>query len=188
MTDEVIPEGTPLAVNRAPPKPVPCPVPLKRAAIISDDGVYRYCAGRQWDTGLPFVSWIMLNPSTADAEVDDPTVRRCVEFSKRWGFGTLNIANLYALRATEPSKLRTYTGDPVGPRNDECIAQVCAAGSVIILAWGTGSYSGGRVAAVWEIIKALPVAKLCLGVTKDGSPRHPLYVRGDTRLSHWAVK
>jgi hypothetical protein len=162
------------------------PVPMRRAAIISDCGRFRYSLGRQWDLKRPGITWVMLNPSTADGETDDATIRKCVEFSRRWGFGCLNVVNLFALRATNPRLLLT-AADAVGPQNDEAISAVASVGSAIMLAWGTPSYAVARAAEVWQILVRLPIAKMCLGVTKNGSPRHPLYVPYDARVSHWRV-
>lgn len=95
-----------------PPVVDPGPAP-GRAAVLSPCGRYRYELTRRWAPG-PLVGWVMLNPSRADAHTDDPTVRRCVGFAHRWGYGGLIIRNLYALRATDPAALADHL-DPVGP-------------------------------------------------------------------------
>jgi hypothetical protein len=90
---------------------------MTATAVLSDCGTYRYRLGRRWAEG-PVDVWIMLNPSTADATVDDRTIRRCMEFSRRWGAGALVVGNLFALRATDPAELVRHP-DPIGPDNDE---------------------------------------------------------------------
>lgn len=143
-------------------------------ARISDCGQYRYSLLRRVGEGNPLV-WVMLNPSTADAFVNDPTIRRVMRFTKADGFGTAVVVNLFALRSPSPKALRGHA-DPVGPENDFVLWKHAQAGGPIICAWGAG---GGQRAA--EVLAGpLKGADLwCLGTTKDGSPRHPLYVRGD---------
>jgi hypothetical protein len=150
-----------------------------RSAVISEDGRYRYRLDRRWGHG-PRVVWIMLNPSTADAEQDDPTLRRITAFSRGWGFSALTVVNLYAWRATDPADLWTAS-DPVGPDNDFHIAEVCAT-SHVIAAWGAHARLD-RIAAVL----ALPGMDglRALAVTKTGQPRHPLYLRGDLTPQPW---
>jgi hypothetical protein len=154
-----------------------------RSAVISADGVYRYRLERCWRDG-DTVAWIMLNPSTADADTDDPTLRRITAFSRGWGFGRLIVANLYALRATDPGQLWTAP-DPVGPDNDRHIADAVSCHEVIV-AWGTNA-KPERVVQVLDVIGRQPgVGHLhCLGVTKSGAPKHPLYVAGNTPMTLW---
>lgn len=157
-------------------------VALTRSAVISDDGLYRYRLDRRWNSGAR-VAWIMLNPSTADAEQDDATIRRIRGFSQGWGFGALTVVNLYAWRATDPADLWTAP-DPIGPDNDRHIAEVCAT-SHVIAAWGAHARPD-RIAAVL----ALPGMDglRALAVTKTGQPRqprHPLYLRGDLTPQEW---
>jgi len=120
-------------------------VGVTRSAVISADGVYRYRLERRWTSG-PTVAWIMLNPSTADADTDDPTLRRISVFSRAWGFGRLIVANLYALRATDPAQLWTAP-DAVGPDNDRHVADAVSCHEVIV-AWGANAkpdYDGDAV-------------------------------------------
>lgn len=174
--------------------PAPAPsrlVPMRRGAIISECGKYRYALGRQWDELKPAITWVMLNPSTADADRDDPTIRRCVEFSARWGFGTLNVVNLFAFRATSPLELRTIKLDIIGPENDAAITESVAASSVCMLAWGTFAMPGmpARVADLYHrVLKPAAAVKMCIGATKNGSPRHPLYLAKDSRVMRWGLK
>jgi hypothetical protein len=150
-------------------------------AFISDCGTYRYALMRRWAEGWP-LRFVMLNPSTADASLDDPTIRRCTGFARREGYGALIVLNLYAYRATNPKVLVTCA-DPVGPHNDTILwAHLLAAAegpTPVVAAWGANA-KRERVAHVLGLRPS--VDWRCLGVTKDGQPRHPLYVRGDQPL------
>jgi hypothetical protein len=154
-------------------------VAFTRSAVISEDVRYRYRLDRRWGPG-PRVVWLMLNPSTADAEQDDATIRRIRAFSQGWGFSALTVVNLYAWRTTDPAGLWT-AADPVGPDNDRHIAEVCAT-SHVIAAWGAHARPD-RIAAVL----ALPGMDglRALAVTKTGQPRHPLYLRGNLTPQPW---
>jgi hypothetical protein len=105
-------------------------------ANLSPCGTYRYTLRRRWAEGGPAVLWILLNPSTADATKDDPTVRKGVGFSQRWGFNALTFVNLFAYRATDADKLLTPGLDIVGPDNDSWLELMVATHPTIILAWG----------------------------------------------------
>lgn len=149
-----------------------------RSATISGCGKYRYALYRMWDENRPPIVFCMLNPSTADAEQDDPTVRRCIGFAKREGHGLLVVVNLYALRATNPKRLREAT-DPVGPENDAAIAEACTDRRVV-LAWGAHRFARTRAASVAIRIGRVAAEVLRIGPpTDDGSPRHPLYLHAD---------
>lgn len=149
---------------------------IHRDAIISVDSLYRYTLWRWFDlTNARYVLFCGLNPSTADAIQDDPTIRRCVDFGKRWGFGGICMVNLFAYRSTEPSVLQEVS-DPVGPDNDYWIRELTRGAGLRIAAWGTpGSYLG-RDRTVIPILGEVH----CLGLTKNGSPRHPLYMPSNT--------
>ena len=150
--------------------------PIRKDALISDCGTYRYWLSRSWDDGSRKLAFVMLNPSTADASIDDPTIRRCMGFAKRERFGGILVVNLYALRATDPSDL-LRADDPIGPRNEHWLREVFvnAGQGNVVCAWGT---KGGQQAK-W-ISKSLGgFGCVCLGKTKDGHPRHPLYVKSD---------
>lgn len=160
--------------------------PPATGAMLSEDGIYRYRLWRIWDDAKPMAVWIMLNPSTADASRDDPTIRRCIGFSRAFDFGGMEIVNLYALRATNPATLRTVA-DPTGPNNDEHIRRACSgigAGRVIC-AWGASVYALHRASAVRQLIWHEVGQPWCLGKTKDGSPFHPLYRPNSTRLEQF---
>ena len=155
---------------------------LHRWAWLSEDGLYRYSLQRTWIRfgSAGHVAFVMLNPSTADAEVDDPTIRRCMGFARAWGFDGINVVNLYAYRATKPADL-WKAGEPTGGAiNDDLLRQVVrqAKSSPVIAAWGANA-KADRVADFmsWkgsEHVRAL-------GLTKSGAPRHPLYLRSDAQ-------
>ncbi len=154
-----------------------------RSAELSPCGKYRYRLTRTWGAG-PTMAFIMLNPSTADDIADDPTIRRCIGFSKRWGFGSLAVANLFARRCTRPVHL-SDPGDPVGPRNDEVLRAVLTSCDSVVAAWGAHKLARPRVRALLEMAVDTGVHLSCLGTTRNGAPRHPLYVRGDAELVRW---
>ena len=170
---------------------------MTSSAIISPDDRYRYLLERTWGNTLweggwgPIrrVLWCLLNPSTADATVDDATVRRCVRFSRDWGYGGLAIVNLYAYRATNP---KTLTGDydNFGPENDHHIATAALHSHRVVLAWGASPVPDLAIRAQ-QVIEIILEARrgvsttnelYCLGLTAGGHPRHPLYLAADTPL------
>ncbi len=147
-------------------------------ATFSADRRYRYRLWRRWSAD-PSVAFVMLNPSTADERGDDPTIRRCVAFARRWGFGGVEIVNLFALRASDP-RLLGRSNDPVGPANDRHIARVAARATLVVIAWGVWGRLRGRSAKARARLSRR--APRCLGLTRSGEPRHPLYLRADARL------
>jgi hypothetical protein len=150
-----------------------------RSAVISDDGQYRYRLDRRWGYG-PRAAWVMLNPSTADAEQDDATIRRIRAFSQAWGFSALTVVNLYAWRATDPAELWT-AADPVGPDNDRHIVEACVT-SHVIAAWGAHA----RLDRIREVLALPGMDRLkALALTQSGQPRHPLYLRGNLKPEPW---
>ena len=156
---------------------------MDKSAVISADGEYRYLLRRRWAFG-PAMVFLMLNPSTADADNDDPTIRRCIGFARDRGFGAVEVGNLFALRATDPTVMKRHA-KPIGPdNNDHLMAMmVKAAGdqAPVIAAWGCHGTHLRRAQRVVEL-SANGQPLQCLGVTKDGHPRHPLYVRADQPL------
>lgn len=161
------------------------------SAVLSYCGRYRYQLGRTWDVTAPADVWIMLNPSTADASQDDPTIRRCIGFSKRGGAGGLTVVNLFAYRATDPAELLQVL-DPVGPENDDHLQRVfdaaAVAGGRIIGAWGAHKLAGPRAREMARLFGDdgwVARGLMTLGLTKHGAPRHPLYVPGDVQPAVW---
>lgn len=148
-------------------------------ATISDCGRYRYTLTREWLIGAkPGVTFIMLNPSTADAAKDDPTIRRCIGFAKTWGYGALTVVNLFAWRATDPREL-LRAPDPVGRDNGDAIRAAAAGASLVVAAWGDNSRLPRAFvqARVDEVVRLLALYPLhAIHMTRDGFPRHPLYL------------
>lgn len=120
----------------------------------------------------------MLNPSTADASKDDPTIRKCMGFARRLGYGGIEVVNLFAYRARWPSELRTAS-EPVGPENDEHIAWACRGGK-IYAGWGTNSIVANRAVIVKALIYRSGALLSCFAISKDGQPCHPLYLPYDS--------
>ena len=188
-------------------------------AIFDPTGTYRYSLWREWCADSPPIAFIMLNPSTADDQKDDPTIRRCIGFAHAWGFGALEVVNLFAYRATDSRKL-LGVDDPVGSENDNYIVQAVELCPFVVVAWGTKGVLLDSFSTLKRVVKghcsccpqreSIPpksekgkcnctrgrqVIRLlagkrpigCLGVTKDGHPRHPLYVRGNTKLQAFPI-
>jgi hypothetical protein len=156
-------------------------------AVISPGDTYRYLLKRTAESMAPMRStalFVMLNPSTADAQLDDPTIRRCRGFAKLWDCNGLAVANLYALRSKEPAALWSHP-DPVGPDNDDYLWNFARECGDVVCAWGSNARPE-RAARVASIMRDAGARLWCLGTTKDGSPRHPLYVRNDQPLIEWS--
>ena len=149
---------------------------LDRAARI--DGAYRYSLWRRVGPSPGRVLFVMLNPSTADAIADDPTIRRCSGFARAWGYGELEVCNLFAYRTPYPRELLGVE-DPVGPSNDRFLSRAAARADRVLAAWGVVGMRSARAAVVLENLRKVPLS--CLGRTRDGAPRHPLYVPSCTR-------
>ena len=146
----------------------------KKSAIISECGKYRYELRRVWDNSKPLVLFIGLNPSTADGTKDDPTSRVCINYAKRWGYGGVMMANLFAYRSTDKSVLRDVA-DPIGPDNDRHIARLIEEAGEVVCAWTDDGRYQGRDKEVFSTLKS----PKCLTQLKSGSPGHPLYKRRD---------
>ena len=143
---------------------------MKKSAHISKCQSYRYALWRHWDEAKPYVLFVGLNPSTADAVEDDPTLRRCMGYARDWGYGGVCMANLFAYRATEPKDMMAAT-DAVGPLNDRWLRKLSADAGIVIAAWGNdGSYLGRSL----EVRGIIPKMN-CLKLNKSGEPAHPLY-------------
>jgi hypothetical protein len=153
---------------------------IQKDALLSPCGRYRYWLTREWGPGATVV-FVMLNPSIADAAIDDPTIRRCIGFARSWGYGALAVVNLYALRSTDPKGL-WLADDPVGPDNDMWLTRFAtgaeATDAPVVAAWGANARTD-RIDAVKALSGMHRLS--ALGLTKDGQPRHPLYLKADLR-------
>ena len=200
MSTPPTPPSTPTRKRARPACPaLPPVVGLRRSAAFSDDGAYRYSLVRAWecDAGAAESGHLVvvgMNPSTADAARDDPTIRRCIDFARRWGHAELRVVNLFGYRSLTPAALRD-AADPVGAGNDAAIAAAAAGAGRVLCAWG--SWSAGatlalrslveeRVAAVLALLDGAGVAadRVCclarLAEHRGGHPQHPLYARAST--------
>ena len=160
-------------------------VEMKKGALFSKDRKYRYALWRTWEEDSR-VMFIGLNPSTADETKDDPTIRRCIGFAKRWGFGGLHMLNLFAYRATNPKEL-FKAKNPIGDENNYYLEMYFDAGGLNIACWGIwGKYMNRGN----EVIRLLGKDYLkCFGLTKDNHPKHPLYLkRGIEPRYIWEVE
>ena len=144
-------------------------------AQFSSDRKYRYALWRIWNNEKPYVLFIGLNPSTADETEDDPTIRRCIQFAKDWEYGGICMVNLFAFRATDPKVIKNSI-DPIGSENDMWLINLSQEAGFTIAAWGTNGSYQNRDKEVMELLPHI----WCLGTTKNGFPKHPLYLRKDT--------
>jgi hypothetical protein len=145
-----------------------------RGATFSPDRKYRYKLWRVWDTGLPMVLFICLNPSTANENKDDPTVRRIIGFGKDWNYGGIYLGNLFAYCTSDPSKL-DIVEDPVGPATDALILEMALQCEMVVVAWGVHGDKHGRGNMIIRELKRLHTIR-CFGINANGQPKHPLYI------------
>ncbi|MDX2229356.1 MAG: DUF1643 domain-containing protein [Leptolyngbyaceae cyanobacterium bins.349] len=148
---------------------------MNTGATFDSTGQYRYSLWRHWDDAAPRIGFVMLNPSRADATLNDPTIRRCLSFARSWGYGSLEVVNLFAYRTAQPQQLR-HVADPVGTDNDRTLQTLSQRVDRIILAWGNWGRLQDRDRAVLTVLKSHSLH--CLGRTKLGHPCHPLYLKG----------
>lgn len=144
--------------------------------------------------GAPFgepkiCAFVMLNPSTADGETDDPTIRRCVNYCKAWGYERLEVVNLFAYRATDPAViLKMDAGtDPVGYENQEIVEEVARDADLIVCAWGAHGSHLGQADTLLGWTEHVAAKRRALGLTQDGQPRHPLYLKADSLPFPWGA-
>lgn len=157
---------------------------LSSGAIFSSCKRYRYWLQRTWRRGEKMCLFLMLNPSTADEQKNDPTVERCERFARRWGFDGMVVCNLFALRSTDPDLIYTAV-DAVGPENDRYIRGF-AEDNTIVCAWGVHGEFHDRDKTVIKLLAGRPL--FCLGVTKHGHPKHPLYLKSETKLERFRFR
>jgi len=150
---------------------------VKSVAVFSDCEKYRYSLTRVWDADLPRIMFVGLNPSTADEIKNDPTVNRSINFAKSWGFGSMTMMNLFAFRATFPKDLKVAE-DPIGKDAEVWIIKEAEKCEKIVAAWGNHGSFLNRSENVLAKLKDL----YCFGLTKQGQPKHPLYLRLDSKI------
>jgi hypothetical protein len=148
---------------------------MESAAVLSPCRRYRYELWRRWAPG-PYAMFIGLNPSTADETADDPTIRRCINFAKVWGYSALCMTNLFAFRATKPEVMKAEEFPIGGHENDLTLRSLAESAGVVIAAWGV---HGAHLDRAADVVKMIPNLQ-CLGLTRDGHPRHPLYLKADS--------
>ena len=149
------------------------------AALFSDCRSFRYALWRLPDDGRGTCLFVMLNPSTADASQDDPTIRRCIAYAKRWRYGEPVIANAFAWRSTDPSVLRELGDTAIGVYNDQVIALLGKLSAIAVCGWGAHGAIGDRGVGVLRALERHQVRPHALSLTAKGHPGHPLYLRGD---------
>lgn len=145
---------------------------MKNTANLSKCRKYRFALWRTWDTSKPYVLFVGLNPSTADENTDDPTLIRCMNYAKSWGYGGVCMANLFAFRATQPEDMKS-AADPIGSGNDKWLKKLSGDAGLVVAAWGNDGSFLGRSDQVRSLISDLH----CLKINKSGEPAHPLYQR-----------
>ena len=154
---------------------------VKKTACLDKDEIYRYTLGRTWDCEKDRLLFVMLNPSTADANIDDPTIARCMKFAKHWGYGGLVVGNLFALRSPHPRDLFQHS-DPVGPDNDYHLQRLAEECKTVVAAWGTSAKYFPPFRKRQANVKGLFQGRMkCLETTIEGYPKHPM-ARGKHRV------
>jgi hypothetical protein len=152
-------------------------------AVFSDDEAYRYILARG-DVNAKTVNWVLLNPSTATEDINDPTITRCIKYAERWGYGGVFITNIFALRSTDPKNLYNST-DPVGTFNDTYIRWCAGQSELIVAGWGSHGKLRGRGGEVARLLHNVRKRPKCLKMTKAGHPGHPLYLKANLRPQPW---
>ena len=149
---------------------------MKKDAELSECRKYRFALWRTWDESEPYVMFICLNPSTADETEDDPTLTRCINYAKSWGYGGVCMGNLFAFRATKPAQMKV-ADDPIGLDNDKWLKKLAKDAGLVVAAWGnTGGYLNRS-----EQVKSILPNLYCLKMNQSGEPAHPLYQKADLR-------
>lgn len=144
---------------------------MKSGAALSECRHYRFALWRIWDEARPYVLFVGLNPSTADEKYDDPTIKRCINYAKDWGYGGIYVANLFAYRATNPKEIY-LKNDPIGANNDDWLKKLSHEAGITVAAWGNHGLFLGRSKVVSKQLKNLYALK----INKSGEPAHPLYL------------
>lgn len=152
---------------------------MQKDAIFDESRKYRYVLKRQWGTDdSNFVNFILLNPSTADEAKDDRTIMTCIKLAKNLGYSGLWVTNLFAFRATKPTDLKK-AADPIGDFNDQYLREYVDRSKIVIVAWGNHGSFLKRQDKIIDLLSGLK-SLYCLGKTKSGKPKHPLYMSAKT--------
>ncbi len=211
QANSTLPAPFPTPIPARVPTPNPNPIPCARfddlasllhqpAGALYGDGpgpdgthtkkLYRYILWRTWNPNLPRTGFLLLNPSTATEHVLDPTLTRCQNFAKKWGAGGMVVANIFALRSTNPAALKQIA-DPIGPDNDAAIAAVLTTCNKIVAGWGNHGSIMARHEQITKLICKLPAHRqsdvVCFAITKSGAPKHPLYIAANTAVMPYAT-
>jgi hypothetical protein len=159
-----------------------------KSAIFSPCRTWRYALERiWWPMDKHVVAFIGLNPSTADETQDDPTVRRCLGYAKKWGYGSMVMLNIFAFRATDPRVMKA-AADPMGPDNNAWITTVANRADLVVAAWGNDGVYRGRSREVVDLLHQAGIELMCLRLTKQGEPWHPLYLPKNLQPIHLSPK
>lgn len=145
---------------------------------------WRTLLWRRWDVTKPVANFLMLNPSTADERVLDPTCARARDYAERWGYGALLVTNVFAWRATDPDRMKAAQ-DPVGEGNDAAILRAAKNAQLVVCAWGNHGLHLARSSAVQRLLRGAGVALHVLRLNANGEPAHPLYLPGRLRPQPW---
>lgn len=170
----------------------------ERATVFSPCRKYRYTLWREWEAyplaleweAKRFQSYLMiigLNPSTADETKDDPTIRRCIDFAKQWGFGALCMTNLFAFRATHPAEMKKAEM-PAGMDNEHHIRRRASQAGFVLVAWGKHGKHHHQDLNVCRYLREIEVQPYCLGTNGDGTPKHPLYLPKDSKPIPFTIR
>ncbi len=149
-------------------------------AVFDKAGKYRYSLSRIWNAEGAKAAFVMLNPSKADATLNDPTITRCIGFAEKMGCGSLEVVNLFAYRTAYPKELRVCVS-PIGKLNDQYISAAVETANFVVVAWGNWGQLHGRDQEVLQLVASKsPV--FCFGITGKGHPRHPLFLSYEVDL------
>jgi len=155
-------------------------------AVFDETRQYRYSLMRSWDSNLPAILFIGLNPSTADEHENDPTIVRCMTFAKEWGYGTLYMCNLFAYRATNPKEMKTRSKAAIGAMNDRYLLEMMHEVKTIVCAWGNdGQYLDRGKDVLWQLHLNVPEKLFYFHLTNKGQPCHPLYLAKKSELQQF---
>ena len=141
---------------------------------------YRHVLWRSWEPGTGSVVFVGLNPSTADASANDPTIRRCIGFARDWGLGAMIMMNLFDARATDPAVMKRRRA-PLSRTNDAVLVEHARRATLVVGAWGVHGTHRGRAGAVRALLAEHRIEARCFGLTASGEPLHPLYQRRERR-------